>query len=334
MLIDDTIYAYAVGRTRALETRLLDRSRFERMIDASSADDALKVLGESAYANAIAEMSDVHDFESILAAELRETFDLILKISPQPDLIAMMTLRYDVHNLKVLFKSKYLGIKSDLLIPIGSLELDKLELAVNEDDYRDLPEKLRLSAEKISEDFLVNRDPQVIDLLLDQVLYDQLIASARKNGISFLEGMFVRQIDLINLKSLIRVKRMGLNRELLKNILLPHGSIPNDRLTGMLDEPLESLITMLSMSGYADLASEGVRDWLDKGTASRLEKLSDDFITAYLKSGKWSPFGLEPLIGYLWAKEIEIKNIRLVLVGKINKLPAEAIRERLRDVYI
>ncbi len=334
MLIDDTIYAYAVGRTRALETRLLDRARFERMIDASSADDALKVLGESAYANAVAEMSEVHDFESILAAELRETFDLILKISPKPELIAMMTLRYDVHNLKVLFKSKYLGIKSDLLIPIGSLDLDKLEVAVNEDDYRDLPEKLRLTAEKISEDFLVNRDPQVIDLLLDQVLYDQLISLARENGIQFLEGMFVRQVDLINLKSLIRVKRMGLNRELLKNILLPHGSIPSDRFTAMLDEPLESLITMLSMSGYADLVSEGVRDWLDKGTASRLEKLSDDFITAYLKAGKWSPFGLEPLVGYLWAKEIEIKNIRLVLVGKINKLPAEAIRERIRDVYI
>ncbi len=334
MPIDDTIFAYAVGRTRALETRLLDRARFERMIDASSAEEALKVLGESAYANAVAELPDVHDFETILAAELKETFDLILKISPRPELISIMALRYDIHNLKVLFKAKYLGVKSDLLIPVGSLELDKMELAVNEDDYRDLPARLRKAAENISEDFLVNRDPQVIDLLLDQVLYDQLIFAARDSGIKLLEGMFVRQIDLTNLKSLIRVKRMGLDRELLKNILLPHGSIPTDRITGMLDEPLESLITMLTMSDYADLVSEGVRDWLEKGTASRLEKLSDDYITAYLKQGKWTPFGVEPLIGYLWAKEIEIKNIRLVLVGKINKLPAEAIRERIRDVYI
>jgi len=334
MPIDDTIYAYAVGRTRALETRLLDRARFDRMIDATSAEEALKVLAESDYANAVAELADVHDFESMLAAELKEAFDLILKISPKPELISIMALRYDVHNLKVLFKAKYLGIKSDLLIPVGSLELDKMEYAVAEEDFRDLPEKLRRAAEDVSEDFLVNRDPQVIDLLLDQVLYDQLVSSAREKGINFLEGMFIRQIDLTNLKSIIRVKRMGLKRELLKNILLPHGSIPNDLLTGMLDEPLESLITMLSMSDYADLVSEGVRNWLDKGTVSSLEKLSDDYITAYLKKGKWTPFGLEPLVGYLWAKEIEIKNIRLILVGKINKLPAEAIRERIRDVYI
>lgn len=334
MPIDDTIYAYAVGRTRALETRLLDRARFDRMIDATSAEEALKVLAESDYANAVAELADVHDFESMLAAELKEAFDLILKISPKPELISIMALRYDVHNLKVLFKAKYLGIKSDLLIPVGSLELDKMEYAVAEEDFRDLPEKLRRAAEDVSEDFLVNRDPQVIDLLLDQVLYDQLVSSARERGINFLEGMFIRQIDLTNLKSIIRVKRMGLNRELLKNILLPHGSIPNDLLAGMLDEPLESLITMLSMSDYADLVSEGVRNWMDKGTVSSLEKLSDDYITAYLKKGKWTPFGLEPLVGYLWAKEIEIKNIRLILVGKINKLPAEAIRERIRDVYI
>jgi len=334
MPIDDTIYAYAVGRIRALETRLLDRTRFERMIDSSSAEEALKVLSESDYAGAISDLADVYEFETILSAELKQTFDTVMKISPRPEFIAILALRYDAHNLKVLFKDKYLGIKSDLLIPVGSLPLEKLEFAVKEDDYRDLPEKFREAAEKISEDFLVNRDPQIIDLTLDRVLFEHLIQASRDIGSSFLEGLFIRQVDLINLKSLIRVKRMGLDREFLKKVFLPHGSIALDLLTANIDEPLESIITSLAMSDYAELAGEGVRSWQEKGTASRLEKLSDDFITVYLKRGKWMPFGLEPLVGYLWAKEIEIKNIRLILVGKINKLPAEAIRERIRDVYV
>lgn len=334
MPLNDTIYAYAVGRIRALETRLLDRSRFDRMIDSSTVEEALKVLAESDYSNAIGELGDIHDFESMLTEELKNAFNTIMSISPKPELIAILVLRYDIHNLKVLFKARYLGIKSDLLIPIGSMKFETLEYAVSEDDYRDLPELLRRAAEKISEDFLVNRDPQVIDLLLDQVLFEQLLTAARENGSPFLEGMFVRQIDLTNLKSLIRIKRMGLDREFLKKALLPQGSLPIDRLSSGLDEPLETLITSLAMSDYAELIGEGVREWLEKGTASRLEKLSDDYITAYLKQGKWMPFGFEPLVGYLWAKEIEIKNIRLVLVGKINRLPAEAIRERIRDVYI
>ena len=43
-------YAYAVGRVRAMETRLLDRSKIDRMVEAKSAEEALKVLGESEYA--------------------------------------------------------------------------------------------------------------------------------------------------------------------------------------------------------------------------------------------------------------------------------------------
>jgi V/A-type H+/Na+-transporting ATPase subunit C len=334
VVLDETIYAYAVGRIRALETRLLDRSRYERMIDANSAEETLKVLAESDYANAVGEMAGVHDFESLLSNELRNTFNTVLKLSPNPKEIAALALRYDVHNLKVLFKEKFLGIKSDLIIGAGTLDPEKLEIAINEDDFRDLPEKLRQASEKISEEFPLNRNPQLIDLALDQVLYSQLLEEADKNKSEFLKGLFKRQIDLVNLKSLIRVKRMGLDREFLRKVLLPGGMLPLDRLISLVDEPLESIITSLAMSDYSELVGEGVRDWIDRGTASRLEKLSDDYITNYLKRGKWTPFGPEPLIGYRWAKEMEIKNIRLILVGKINKLPAEAIRERLRDGYL
>jgi len=333
-VLDETVYAYAVGRVRAMETRLIDHGRFERMVDANTADEALKILTETDYANAIGEIDSVYNFETILAAELKHTFDTILKISPSPQQIAVLALRYDVHNLKVLFKEKFLGIKTELLIGAGTMATDKLELAINEEDFRDLPGRLRPVAETISEEFPLNRNPQLIDLALDQVLYAELLAEAVNNKADFLTGLFQRQIDLINIKSLIRIKRIGLDREFLRTVLLAGGCLPLDRLLALIDEPLESVITSLAMSDYSELVSEGLREWIDRGSAARLEKLSDDYITAYLKRGKWTPFGPEPLIGYLWAKEMEIKNIRLILVGKINKLPAEAIRERLRDGYL
>jgi len=334
MLIDDTIYGYAVARVKALETHLLEQGQFERMINASTGEEALKVLSESGYAAALAELDDIHNFETVLADELRYVFNLVMKISPLPELIGMLALRYDIHNLKVLFKARFLGITSDLLIPVGSVELAKLENAVTEDDFLLLPEKLRRAANQIIEDFMVNRDPQIVDLILDRVLYDQLIEEARERQAPFLEGLFVRQIDLTNLKTLIRVKQMGLSRDFLSRVLLPKGTLAVEKLAAMIEEPLESLISMLAISDYADLVGEGVREWSEKGSASLLEKLSDDYITAYLREGKWVPFGVEPLVGYLWAKEIEIKNIRIVLVGKINQLPAESIRERIRDVYV
>jgi len=259
----------------------------------------------------------------------------VKKISPQPYLTDLMGLKYDVHNLKVLLKAKYLEeTNHDILFPVGTIQIDKLRAMVTEENFRDLPVALRTAAEQITEEFAVSRDPQVIDLSLDRTLYDMLITAARNERAAVLEGLFVREVDLANIKTFLRVKRMGRNKEFFKKAFLPQGRLTADLFINLLEEPLEFLADRLAMSDYAAVVSEGVREWQEKGTITRLEKLSDDFITDYLQQGKRMPFGLEPLIGYLYAKEIEVKNIRMILVGKINGLPIEAIRERLRNVYI
>lgn len=327
-------YAYAVGRVRVLETCLLDKSKLERMIEAVSVEETLKVLAETGYAGAVAEMATIHDFERMLHSELARALNLLQRSSPRPDLFKMMALRYDVHNVKVLFKAKFMDIKAEFLLPLGTVPLDKLRGMVDEEVFRDLPTPLREAAERVMEDFPVSRDPQIIGIYLDRALFEMLLGYAREGRSSFMEGLFVRQIDLANLKIFTRVKRMKKDRKFLQRVLLLGGTIAPERLTALLDEPLDALSAQLAVSDYAGLIGEGVRDWLERGTATRLEKLSDDFITDYLRRDKGNPFGLEPLIGYLWGKEIEVKNIRLILVGKINRLPTAAIRERIRDVYV
>jgi len=39
-------------------------------------------------------------------------------------------------------------------------------------------------------------------------------------------------------------------------------------------------------------------------------------------------------VGYIGARENEIKILRVLLVGKINGISEDLIRERLRDVYV
>ena len=48
---------------------------------------------------------------------------------------------------------------------------------------------------------------------------------------------------------------------------------------------------------------------------------------------KYIALGPEPVIAYLMAKETEIKNLRIIFTGKINRLPENTIRERLREAY-
>ena len=46
------------------------------------------------------------------------------------------------------------------------------------------------------------------------------------------------------------------------------------------------------------------------------------------------PFGVEVVIGYLVAKEIEFTAVRVIMAGKMAGISGGTIRERLRESYV
>ena len=54
----------------------------------------------------------------------------------------------------------------------------------------------------------------------------------------------------------------------------------------------------------------------------------------YNKTAKYESFGIAPIAAYWLAKEVEIDNLRIILLGKKVGLPAEDIIERLREPYV
>ena len=59
------------------------------------------------------------------------------------------------------------------------------------------------------------------------------------------------------------------------------------------------------------------------------------FLTNLLKEKvQRMPYGPEIIFAYVHAKEIEIKNLRVCLVGRANGLSADFIKERLREIYV
>ena len=69
------------------------------------------------------------------------------------------------------------------------------------------------------------------------------------------------------------------------------------------------------------------------GRLSGLEKISQNYLMELNKNSKYIVFGPEPLFAYLVAKEREISAIRMIMVGKINNIESNKIRERLGDTY-
>ena len=57
-------------------------------------------------------------------------------------------------------------------------------------------------------------------------------------------------------------------------------------------------------------------------------------MTEMLKTQKYEVFSVGPLLGYLIARENEIKTVRIILTGKQNGFSDDAVRERIREMYV
>ncbi len=84
---------------------------------------------------------------------------------------------------------------------------------------------------------------------------------------------------------------------------------------------------------YAVFLEDAINRLMQHKSFVALEKAINDFLIQVLKPAKYLSFGPEPVIAYYLAKVNEINLIRLVILAKLNNLPADLIKERLNNVY-
>lgn len=352
----NTKYAYAVGRIRALETRLLDGMAIGRLLEADDAQEVLKALSEGEYEAALSNISDAADFETALNIEQERIYSLVDQLSLDPELTGIFRARWDFHNLKALLKSSYLkaadsaetsqqaGATDDVLVTSGLIPVDAIRFTIEPDDEQS-GSGLSLTGsngssyimdalEDTREQYEESQNPQMIDIVIDKHIQSFLYQRAADYPSPFLCGYFEAIADLTNIKSFVRVKMLNEGVRLLDAVLLPYGSLDRQIYMGQFDETVENVAASLTGTRYADVVAEGIRSWTEEHSLAVFEKLADNYLINYIKPAKYMVFGVEPLIGYLLAKEHEMKLIRIIVTGKLNDLPAENIRERLRDTYV
>ena len=332
--MDKMNFTQAVARLRVLETRLLNKVKIERMIDSTSAEDVLKILQETEYASLMGNVKRAEDYDILLKEELNRVYALMYKISPDPIIVDIMSLKYDYHNIKVMLKGLALDKDfSHMLIPVGTVDIEKLKLYMSTMEYKELSSEMRkaiLEAEKAYHEL---KDPQKIDIILDQYMYIDMLARAKATNIDFIIDYVKRSIDFSNIKSIIRLKKQQKSVKFLKEVILNGGDLENSVLLRAFDEPIENMVAKFSSSKYGEVVRLGLEEYLKTGKLSALEKFSENYVMKTLKEAKYVTFGPEPIFAYIAAKETEIKIIRIIMVGKLNNVDTAVIRERVREVY-
>ena len=331
--MDRMDYGQSVVTIRILEKRLLTRNRLERMIEAQTPEEVLKLLGETEYSQDMADIHGSQDYEIILKRETERVFSIVRNMIKNTGIVDVLSLKYDYHNLKVLLKSKITGKDfSSLLMQAGTIDASKFKVKF-ETQSNDLPQEIMEAIDEVQKDFEENHNPQRIDIIVDKHYFRNLSRLAQEIDVKVITDYVEGLIDFQNMITLFRVQKQKRDARFLETVIFEGGTISKNKIVASINDNTDTILNKFKKEKLGTYLVKGLEAFSETKRLSELEKISDNYLMELNKESKYVVFGPEPLFTYLVAKEREINAVRMIMVSKINNISSDKIRERLRETY-
>jgi len=329
--VEDTEYAFAVARVRALETRYIDEVTINTLLSSD---------GERFVAH-FSEVTGIRSGASVgvtrilddLEESFSETFRLVQSLILEEEMKRLIGLCYDYELLKFIVKEE----KGEILrIPLSLIErsnyghgLLKILLAEGKAletgetmfrTYRDLLNRKEISSTQI-------------DISCDRAYYDELFRLLDERDNPFIRDYFIREIDTVNISTVLRLKLQGKKRGVMRERYIPLGSIDLSYLEEGFDMNLEGFAGRLQFSPFGQHLREVDKSIDPEDQVAQVERRFDAAQTTYLRETVFTSFGIEPILAYLWTRERELSNLRTIFIAKMSGIPHDEIRTCLRGLY-
>ncbi len=327
-----TEYMYSSARIRALESKIATGDQISRLVDAESVEAVVNSLGDFGFEPIYDESSKLCR-EDMLLGVLKVGFANVGEMECS-EAVGFLKYQYDANNIKTLIKCSVAGIPcEDMLLALGSVDIATLKKAFLEKDYSCFPENMARAIKEAEEAFAATANPQKVDFIIDKATFADMLESTAKSEIPLAQKLVLKRIDTVNLMMAVRLIRMKLGataRVIFDEVFIEGGSLDRDNLADAVEHGEDKLCETIAYSSYSafgELISGGA-------TLGELEKAADNLIIGVAKEARYTPFGAEVAIGYIFGLEYEVKNIRIILAGKEAGLSPEVIRERMRESYV
>jgi V/A-type H+-transporting ATPase subunit C len=208
----------------------------------------------------------------------------------------------------------------------GSVDAETFSKVIEEENYSLLPMYMREAIEQAVLAYYEDKDIREIDYALDAAQADYKLRTAQEIGNVFLEGLFRQQVDLNNIRTMLRLKFAESER---RDVFLEGGYIESERMRRAVEAGYESIPSFFQATPYYELIESGMHYLTANNSFLRLEQLCDAHLMGYLKQSDAIAAGPQPVIAFLLRKEDEIRKVRLVLTAKRNELDPKMIHDRL-----
>lgn len=326
-------YTYAVARIRGREMALLNGAAMEQLVSAKTYDEALHFLADRGWGDPDRRLTA----ENLLEAETEKTWQLIGEMVDDMSAFDVFRIADDYHNLKAAIKLAYTGAGVEderLFVTGGTIEPSRIKRAIREKDYSLLPESMAQTAAEAYDTLLHTGDGQLCDVILDRASLEATYQAGKEAGRNGDEGSAVLceyatlTVVAADIRIAVRCGQVGKSLDFIIRALAPCDELNVEALAHAALGGTESVAEYLSGTDYAP-AAEAL-----KSSPAAFERWCDNLIIEHMKPQKSNPFTIGPLAAYILARQNEIKCVRMVLSGKLNSLPDDIIRERLREMYV
>lgn len=328
-------YTQGVVRTRVLEKELLSNAKFEQMIEAEDAQALWQMLKTTHYANYMKDDLTVDQFEYVLHRCLIDTYETIREFAVDENIINLLALQYDYFNLKVLLKETILNVDlSHLYSPLSTVSLQHLKQYIQKKELSEVDEHIKRTIEIVLTDYEKTKDPQRIELMLDKLYMNNFYERIHLLHIPLLLQYVKAMIDFINIRTVIRVQKQNKDISFLREILLDNGNIECEEIIYSFHDSVMNMIRKFRHEEISRHLIKGLEEYKRTERLTTFEKEMDNYLLKLIDEAKYIHFGPEPLIAYVLKKEAEIKNLRIIFVSKLNDIPLNRIKQRVRDIYV
>ena len=324
---------YSVARIKVLEKKIINNDKIDRMLSAQDASRAFKVLLDSEYGGV--PVDNPRDFEQMIKMELRNSYELINRITPDEELSDIFILRYDYQNAKAYLKMRVTGTDEDNAVTdAGKYDAKELREMIFEHDTKGLPEHLAKAIDDALKQINIGTTPQKLDTLMDTAYTKYCIDLAKKKKSPFLLEYIQTKIDLSNVLMMLRVRKMDADFDMFAAAYDEGGLIEFKTFKKAYSQPDEAVPKFFKNTKYSPKMEKKIEESLQKKQTWIFGKYLENRLTEIVGQYNKNLFSVEPVIGYLMEKENEAKVIRLIMTGKLNNMSQDTIKERLRDIYV
>ena len=339
-------YLYTYARTVVMRSLLFRKDDYNKMLKMAF-DEIAKFLQESHYRKEINEFATQYSGTDLLELSLNRnlaaSFKKLMKISPHELglLISEYAKRKDIEDLKTIIRGQFTKTDDKAVLAsitgAGTLDYGFLVSLSRKDSIEEILRNNGLVGFVLFKDALKELSEKnsiaAIENVLDKFYYTKLMQFSEtlpKQGRLF-RNFILKEIEILNLLTLLRLKKAKLPKDSINDFIIPSSPITaKSKIQYILGVEDIDQISKILEAEYGNVVSHGIEEFKKTNSLIALEiGLYRHLLRQSILFMHQNPLSVDVILGYMFAKDIEIRNLRIIIKGKQLGLGEQFIESQL-----